>query len=102
MRKINRSYSGEYSTIARKIMKDKNGLGLVDEPVITPSLGIKNIIVPNLSPMESLEWMAKRAVNAEFLADYLFFENRLGYNFVSLLDIITQKPVCMINFNPKN
>jgi hypothetical protein len=102
MRKINRSYSGEYSTIARKIMKDKNGLGLVDEPVITPSLGIKNIIVPNLSPIESLEWMAKRAVNAEFLADYLFFENRLGYNFVSLLDIITQKPVCMINFNPKN
>ena len=102
MRKINRSYSGEYSTIARKIMTDKNGLGLNDEPVITPSLGIKNIIIPNLSPIESLEWMAKRAVNEEFLPDYLFFENKLGYNFVSLLDIIKQKPVCMINFNPKN
>jgi len=102
MRKINRSYSGEYSTIARKIMTEKDGLGLNNEPIITPSLGIKNIIIPNLSPIESLEWIAKRAVNAEFLPDYLFFENRLGYNFVSLHDIIQQKPVCMINFNPKN
>ena len=102
MRKINRSYSGEYSTIARKIMLDKNGLGLNDEPIITPSLGIKNIIIPNLSPIESLEWMAKRAVNTEFLPDYLFFQNTLGYNFISLLDIIDKKPVCMINFNPKN
>jgi len=100
-RKISQSYVGTYSNIAIAIMKDK--LLLKPETIsATPSIGIKNVVVPNLSPIESLEWLARRAVDNDSVPNFLFFENKTGYNFVSLSDMIRSSEVARINIDPKN
>jgi hypothetical protein len=100
-RKINQSYLGVYSDIATNIMI--NNLKLEPKNIIvSPSNGIKNIVVPNLSPIESLEWMASRAVNQDSVSNFLFFENKHGYNFVSLSDMMQSKEIAKINVDPKN
>jgi hypothetical protein len=100
-RKINQSFLGVYSDIATKIMI--NNLRISPSNIIvSPSSGIKNIVVPNLSPIQTLEWMASRAVNEDSVPNFLFFENKHGYNFVSLSDMMKSKEIAMINIDPKN
>jgi hypothetical protein len=100
-RKINQSFLGVYSDIATKIMR--NNLNIpASNIIVSPSTGIKNIVVPNLSPIQSLEWIASRAINEDSVPNFLFFENKNGYNFVSLSDMMQSKEIAMINIDPKN
>jgi hypothetical protein len=49
-----------------------------------------------------MNWLAKRSVSDNNLADFLFFENQYGFNFVSLNKLFSIKPLFAINFAPKN
>lgn len=97
--KINQWYVGTYDKIAARIAKDYLDLNQINGD---QSFGIKNFIVPNLNPIEALTWMSKRAVDRNNQPNFLFFQNRLGYNFVSLIELLKQPVVAKINFNPKN
>ena len=100
-RKINKSFLGVYSDIATKIMLNNLSIPIKDI-VVSKSSGIKNIVVPNLSPIQSLDWMVSRAVNEDSVPNFLFFQNKNGYNFVSLSDMIESKEIAKINIDPKN
>jgi hypothetical protein len=100
--KINQSFNGTYTDIVNVILKKylaipNSKLGLIEQ-----SKGIHTVIVPNLSPFDTTDWLSKRAVNSESLPSFLFFENKYGYNFVSLTQLIKQNPIMNINFEPKN
>jgi hypothetical protein len=49
-----------------------------------------------------MNWLAKRSVSENDLADFLFFENINGFNFVSLTKLFGIEPLFTINFSPKN
>jgi len=102
-KRINQSYEGTYSYAVQKILEDylkvpANNLGGVYEI----SSGVKKVVVPNLRPLEAIEWIAKRAVDQNQSPNFMFFQNLVGYNFASLSTLLTQTEVLDIKFEPKN
>ena len=101
--KITQSFSGTYSYIVQKILENylkvpDNQLGGVYEE----SIGIRDISLPNMKPLEAIEWIAKRCVDANQAPNYLFFQNQTGFNFASLSTLLTQDELLDIKFDPKN
>ena len=79
-----KAYSGKCSDIARSIITGTDGLESKKNVNVeeTPN-GVK--FVSNYwPPVKSLNYTAETASNRDGAANYLFFENRLGLNFVSL------------------
>lgn len=56
------------------------------------SQGMQNVTVSNNKPFEAINFLCKNAYN-ENNSPYLFFENRDGYNFVSLEKLFNQTPI---------
>lgn len=100
--RITKNYESTYSKTVQNILKEnlrveRNRIGKIED-----SKGIRKINIPNLRPLDALEWCAKRALDSKNSPDFLFFANRSGYNFVSLSRLLTEKPILNINFSPKN
>ena len=101
--KINQSYEEKYSEIIKKILIDYlkvsvNNLG----GIYSDSSGIRNVVIPNLSPIESIQWCTKRALDSNQSPNFLFFQNLTGYNFASLSKLLTQPEILDIKFQTKN
>ena len=102
-KKITQSFSGTYSYIVQKIME--NYLKLPDNQlggVYEETVGIRDVSLPNMKPLEAIEWIAKRCVDANQAPNYVFFQNLTGYNFASLSKLLTQPELLDIKFDPKN
>lgn len=102
--KINQAFTGTYNESAAIILENylkvpprANKIALLE-----PTQGIHSFIIPNLSPFDALKWIAYRAVDSANLPNYLFFQNKYGFNFVSLSTLISKETIADINFNPKN
>lgn len=101
--RINQSYTKTYSDVAVNILNEH-----LSVPInllygdFENSMGIRDIVVPNLKPIEALEWCAKRAIDKSSSPSFIFFENRLGYNFTTLSSLMSKDVIANINFNPKN
>jgi hypothetical protein len=101
--RINQSYEKTYSNIVKDILTDyllvpSNNLGGLYEN----SFGIKSVVIPNLRPLEAIQWCAKRAVDYNNSANFLFFQNITGYNFASLSTLLSQPEILDIQFRTKN
>ena len=101
--RINQSYENVYSEIIKKILKDylkvpENNLG----GVYNDTVGLRKIVIPNLRPLEAIEWCAKRAVDESQSPNFLFYQNLTGYNFASLSKLLTNPELLDIKFEPKN
>jgi len=109
-KKINRVFNDSYDKIVKKILVDD--LNIPDQvafngnpgiSVFEPSKGVNRIVVPNLSPFESINWCLRRSISNSFgLPDFLFFQNPFGYNFVSLNTLLSKDSRYKINFKAKN
>ena len=53
---------------------------------IQPTKGSQQIVVPNLSPLETLNFFARRSIAEKLFESgtYLFFENKNGFNFCDI------------------
>lgn len=83
--KINKSYIGQpISDVAYSILS--NDLKIDDSDInIESTLPQQNLIIPNWRPFEALNWLANRAISESYKgASYVFFQNKNGYNFISL------------------
>jgi len=101
--KVNQNYEASYSTIVRKILDDylkvpKSQLNGIHEE----TSGVRNVIIPNLTPLDAIKWCAKRALDNQNSPNYVFFKNLIGYNFVSLSTLLTQEQILDIKFDPQN
>lgn len=98
--RVSRGYNDTYSEIASNILR--NYLNVPNgKCIISDTDGVKNLVIPSLRPLDALAWCATRAVNYQNIPDILFFENKNGFNFISLSDLYGQNSV-PINFSIKN
>lgn len=101
--RINQVYDDTYSNAAYNILTDYLQAPFSKlSAFFDGSYGIRNIVVPNLKPIDALNWCAKRALDIDGLPNFLFFENQVGYNFVSLSTLLTNEPLFDVNFDVKN
>jgi hypothetical protein len=102
-KKVSQLFTSTYSEAAVQILQDYLNVpttkmfGTFDN-----SLGLRKIVIPNLPPLEAINWMAQRSVDENYFPGFLFFENVLGYNYASLNTLLKQDPVAQINFDVKN
>lgn len=91
---VQKSYRDFIHVMAKDIMKeylrleDRTPGGKQPKNYVSnvqPTKGQQNIVIPNISPIESLKMLADRAVSNSFTSStYLFFENRNGFNFCDI------------------
>jgi hypothetical protein len=100
-RKVNQKYNDTYSNIVAKILFDYLKLPTF-AGIFSPSYGIKSIVIPDLSPIDAIQWCTNRAVDENLGPSFMFYENIVGYNFTTLSNILTQDAILDIKFFPKN
>jgi hypothetical protein len=100
--KISQSYTQTYSEIAKKVLSNYLKLENKDIGIIEPTIGMRTIVIPNWNPIDTLQWLAKRSVNESLSPTYLFFENRWGYNFVTVSKLMEQNYAYRFNYQIKN
>lgn len=101
--KINQSYETTYAEAAVRILIDYLRVPITDmKGTFDSSIGTRKFVIPNLSPIEAIEWCARRSIDKNGSSSFLFFQNQYGFNFCSLSTLIREKPLFTINFNPKN
>lgn len=104
-KKVRQSYKGTYSEIVQKILTDHLKLPNATPFIghIEPTKGIHNVIIPNKTPFDAINFLAKKSVNERGLSDYVFFQTRYGYNFISLSSLVRYSdPIANITFGAKN
>lgn len=102
-KRVNQGYDTTYTEMVKKLLSDylevpKNQLGgIYDETV-----GIRKVVIPNLRPLEAIEWCTRRSVDAKNSPNFVFYQNVTGYNFASLSNLLVKPIVLDIKFEPKN
>lgn len=88
--KMTKSYKGmQISEMIDDIMKTGLGLPLEKRNHIYPTIGVYNLILPTIKPLEAISWLSNyarpRASNGNTkLADMLFYQTQEGFFFKSL------------------
>ena len=100
-RKVNQKYTDTYSNIVAKILFEYLQLKTF-AGIFMPSYGIKSVVIPDLSPIDAIQWCTNRAVDVNLGPGFMFYENIVGYNFTTLSNILTQDAILDIKFFPKN
>ena len=89
-KKISRSYSGKISDIVQDIVENKNyGLESSKRTNIEPTISATKFVSNYWSPVTSINYVAERATSVGYHPNYIFFENRNGFNFMSLNKLYT-------------
>lgn len=92
-KKVSRCYQGLISDIAKDIITDKeNGLESNKTLNVEPSANKVKFISNFWSPTKNLNYISGNAITSSGSANFLFFENRKGLNFVSMDSLYTQQP----------
>jgi hypothetical protein len=87
-KRVSRSFSGKPSEIATKLLTDKDvGLQTTRNVNIEDSKNEIKFISNFWSPVRCLNYLCDHALNKNQSPTYLFFENRAGFNFVSLEEL---------------
>lgn len=100
--KVRRSYKDTYSNMVSNIMReflqiDETGMGIIE-----PSVGNRVIVMPGITPIQAINLCGRRALNSISSPTFIFFENKYGYNFVTLSTMLSSEESFTINFQPKN
>jgi hypothetical protein len=99
---INQAFNGTHTEIVNVILKKYLKVSNKKLGIIENSKGLHSVVIPSLTPFEAVNWVSKRAINSESLPSFLFFENKYGYNFVSLSTLMKNAPIMDIGFGIKN
>ena len=84
-KRISKKFEGKPSEIAQTILTDKDvGLQLTKTVNIEESSNKIKYISNFWSPVRNMTYLCDHAYNKKESPSYLFFENRAGYNFVTL------------------
>jgi hypothetical protein len=101
--RINQSYDNTYGKVVEKILEDYLGVPAGESGgIFEDTVGIRNVVIPNLRPIEAIEWCAKRSLDQKQAPNYLFFQNLIGFNFAPLSKLLTQEEILDVKFEPKN
>ena len=101
--RINQSFETTYAQMVEKILLNylkvpSNNL----RGIINPTSGLRKVVIPNLRPLDAIDWIAKRAVDSQDSPNFMFYQNLIGYNFASLSILLSQPDILDVKFEPKN
>lgn len=82
--KLSKSYSGKISDIVVELLKDSNALRTMKDITIEETANTTKYISNYWSPIRNITFLLENAINSQKSPTYVFFENRNGFNFVSL------------------
>lgn len=98
---VQKSWQDLYSNMAKDILENYLSINKTTSSApnikgkkiklanIEPTKGVQTIVMPRLSPLEALEFLAKRSLGEKYKsASYLFFENSVGFNFCDIESLI--------------
>jgi len=100
--RISQSFVGTYTQMVMNILENYLGIKSKSLSVIEDSVGVRKMVVPMKTPFDAIDLCARRAININGSPTFLFFENKVGYNFVTTSSLIKQNAIHTINFEPKN
>lgn len=83
--------------LENQLKVDSEKISDIEDTVIEQSL-----IVPNLKPLEAINWLSSFSLNEKLSAAYLFYENLGGFVYKSLASMYEAEPIKKLNINPKN
>lgn len=84
-KKASRVYSGKISDVVKSIISDKvDGFESNKKTIIEDTNNNIKFVSNFWSPLENITYLTEHAVNSNNTANYVFFENRDGFCFVSL------------------
>lgn len=87
---ISRAFDGKVSDLAKTLMEDKDvGLQITKKINIEETKNKIKYISNFWSPVRNLKYLCDHALNQNDNPNYVFFENRAGFNFVSLDTLYT-------------
>jgi hypothetical protein len=84
-KKISKTFRGKISDTAEQLLKNKQyGLETEKRVNVEPTNTSDTFISSFWSPLKNLQWCCSKAKNERNVPNYVFFENKHGFNFVSL------------------
>jgi len=87
--RISKSYTDDISNIVRDLLKNK--IGTRKKLNIEKTSGVRKIISPNINPYTLINNLKREATSSIDLSPhYLFFENKHGFNFVSIQSLFAR------------
>jgi len=93
-KRLSKTFSGKCSDIANTLMSDKTvGLQLSRKLFVEETKNKTKFVSNFWNPVKCLNHVANVAINKNGSPSYLFFENRIGFNFVSLESLYTNNDV---------
>jgi hypothetical protein len=104
-KRISKSYK---NTTNSKIIIDilRNQLKVSDDKMkksaIEETKGSQSLIVPNMKPLEAINWVSSFSINNALSSAFLFFETQFGFNFRSLESLYSDPVYKKITLQPKN
>lgn len=91
---ISKTFSGKVSDIARTLLTDKvNGMQVTKKVNVEETDNSTKYTSNFWSPLKNILYLVDSAVTKYKTPDYVFFENRDGYNFTSLSSLYKQVPL---------
>jgi hypothetical protein len=89
-KKISKGFGGKISEIASQILtSDALGLETIKPIIVEPTSNSIKYVSNFWSPIKNLNYLCNNAVNKKNSPSYIFFENREGFNFISLETLYT-------------
>lgn len=115
-KKNNFRYPGLYSNAIRRILIDDLGVssdriasssGSQTTPAFLTTIGNHDIIIPNMTPFDAIEWLIKRSIPNSpdsSVPDCVFYESKNKFYFTSIGVLSQLAPIFTdgINVRPKN
>jgi hypothetical protein len=93
-KRISKAYSGRCSEIAKTLMEDKDfGLQIKRKIYIEDTKNSTKFISNYWNPVKCLNYLSDHSLNTNDSPTFVFFENRAGFNFVSLETLYTNNDV---------
>jgi hypothetical protein len=93
---LSRTYSGKISDTANKLLNIE-GLATTKTANIETTINNHTHTSNYWSPFRNLNFLARRAINKDSASNYLFFENKFGFQFVAMSSLF-QQPVFQTYF----
>lgn len=90
--KLSRGFQGKISDIVSTLVKDTKALSTGKDLVIEETANKTRYVSNYWSVVRNINFLCDQATNPNGSSTYLFFENRVGYNFVSLDILNEQQP----------
>jgi hypothetical protein len=101
--KVSKPYSGQkISDIVYDILN--NHLKIEDKYIsLQETDGLYDFVIPYKKPFEAINWLSTYAIQKNKSgADFVFFENSGGFNFMSLQNMFNQKEYATYTYSQKN